>query len=227
MCEGRHPKPPHEVVGPVAPLTMAAWPLWSSRADAAKAVQMPAMKVAPLLDDLQAMQAIEVIGDDVEPQAETVVLDGPDAGGVWQGIAPTLQGKNSSSRFPLPVPARRGKSDLEEVIAVASDDASSEAWQVDDSEVEDRRGQPSPSPILLDDAEARADCTDGSAQVLFVSHFSVGAPLPGTAHRSQVQAARGEQPGAEAVLHHDLDNSQFDGWARSLQCEQEVGATPP
>ena len=204
MCEGRHPKPPHEVVGPVAPLTMAAWPHWCRRADVAQAVQMPAMKVAPLLDDPQAMQIIEVIGDDIEPLAETVVVDGTMA-------------------------VRQCK--LDEACEVSSDDASNDdagAWQITDSEEEDRRGQRSPSPIPREGAEA--NCSEGSSQIRFVSHFSVGAPFSGTAHRGQVQAARGRQPGAEVspraqLPHQGFDDSQFDsqfdGGAWTLQCEHE------
>ena len=156
---------------------------------------MQAMKLAPLLDDTQAMQIIEVIGDDIEPQAESIVLDDTRA-----------------------CYGRQGERKLEEVSVVFSDEANNEKWQVIDIDDGGMRG-----PHV--EAEARASCNEGSSQVKFVSSFSVGAPLSGTAHRGQGQAAaHGGQLGAEVapraqLAQHGLDDSQFDGW--SLQCEQE------
>ena len=76
LCEGRHPLPPHDFVGEVRPLQLAVWPRWCRRAEAARAVEMPAARVAPLLDDERALEVIEVdTDDDLEPLAETLVLD--------------------------------------------------------------------------------------------------------------------------------------------------------
>ena len=139
------------------------------------AVQMPAMKVAPLLDDPQAIQVMEVIGDDIEPHAEATILEGTMAG-------------------------YRKQCDVGEIFAVSSDEASNDevdVWQVTDSEADERRGQLGPSPIPRGG--------------MFVSHFDVGAPLSGTAHRGQVQAVCEGQPGAgghpraQVPLHKSLE----------------------
>ena len=87
-------------------------------------MQMPARKVAPLLDDPQAMQVIEVIDDDIEPLAEAVVLD-------------------DTKAFYV----RQCESKVEEILTVISKEASegeeggwqvtgNEVWQVTDSDEE-------------------------------------------------------------------------------------------
>ena len=140
------------------------------------------------------MQIIEVIGDDIEPHAESIILD------------------DTRASY-----ARQGKEKLEEVSVVLCDETDNEEGQVIDSGEDDMRG-----PRV----EAEASCNDGSSQIKFVSSFSVSAPLSGTAHRGQVQAAHRGQLGADVVppqlAKHGLDDSQFDGW--SMQCEQECFA---
>ena len=75
LCSGRHPLPPHRFVGDVKPLQLAAWPHWCRREEAAMAVVMPTLQVAPLLED-QALEIFELSDDsDIEALAETVVLE--------------------------------------------------------------------------------------------------------------------------------------------------------
>ena len=54
--------PPHELVGEVRPLRLEAWPRWCRKGEAADAVVMPALQVAPLLDE-NALAVVEVSDD--------------------------------------------------------------------------------------------------------------------------------------------------------------------
>ena len=74
MCQGRHPKPPHQEVGPVRPLQLDAWPQWCRRADADQAIQVVAKVVAPLLPE-EGLEVVEEEDDEVEFLAESIILD--------------------------------------------------------------------------------------------------------------------------------------------------------
>ena len=76
LCLGRHPLAPHDFIGESKPLRLAAWPQWCRREEVALAVEMPASRVAPLLEE-RAQEIIEVLSDDsdVEALAETVLLE--------------------------------------------------------------------------------------------------------------------------------------------------------
>ena len=74
LCQGRHPKPPHQEVGLVRPLQLDAWPQWCRRADAEQAIQVAAKVLAPLVPEL-GLEVVEVVDDDgIEPLAVAPLL---------------------------------------------------------------------------------------------------------------------------------------------------------